>query len=279
MHTITINDPKDGSTLERTYPAAWHEVTPEQLPAVALAIGAATDPVALKLAVLVALCDFPKDIVVRLQAEHFVEVNEHGAAVLPCMDWLLEPPRWDNPELGLPPTSRLPKVTIPGTGQVFIGPGDGIQNISCSQYVFASGALDRFGASRDEKDLDLFLACTHHPDGIGWDKKRVEGWVPVLAQLPMPVKLAAVLNWRGLCAHLPTVFPNVFDTKKEDGTPGTTLGLQGMMLDVAETGVLGDFYQVEAAAMLDVFSWIEHSAQKQALSDPRNQAVPEEAEA
>ena len=85
--------------------------------------------------------------------------------------------------------------------------------------------------------------------------------------LPLEIKLAAVLNYRALRASLPDRYPNVFDQNKQDANAGTTLGLQGVMFDVAATGVLGDFKNVEYTLMHDVLSFIEHNAQKAALAE------------
>lgn len=265
MHTLTlVDEPRGGKPVSHayTYPGAWHEVERKHLTALAVILEAPGTEAEARLALLKTLTGVSNEQIARMPA---VEAFFLGDQLLPSLNWCFTEPRFDVPEERIRAISRM--ATIQHADMDWCGPGDDLMNMVFGQFAMTDNLLGVFNATKQHTDLDNALGSLYQPAHCTWSKEPIEEYATKLSTLPLEVKLAALLNYRALRAMLPAIYPNVFDQHKKEAGQGTTLGLQGVMLDVAATGVLGNFWEVESAPLHDVLSFIEHNAQKAALAN------------
>lgn len=265
MHTMEVfgtdaRDPRVARTY--VYPARWEECTPAQLGTVAALASVPIeheDPrqrdmldAHLRLRLLHELTGMADAVFCRIEPTDLLDVriDEVGAeriAFLPSLDWCVSEPLFDK--------SLVPTLEV--AGRTWIGPNDRLGRMSLLQWGFADALLTRLSQKPSAEALNTVLAALYHPAGTVWDNNRIETHATELAELEDRVKLAAVVNYRGLRAWLSQKYRRCFRRGESDPH-----GLNGMVVRLA--GIkFGTVDQVRTANLHDVMIHVEQSIRDQ----------------
>jgi hypothetical protein len=283
VHTLELLTGPSNTPVAHQFPGAWPEVRAEQLPKLALLLAVLEDNMETRLSLLRFFTGLPAS---TFAAPHGVPLEDLCTTteakgdqplkvnVLPQLDWCFTPPDL-SPEKPGPAISLLPTVKL--NGVVYTGPGDGLDNFAFERFVWVDSLFQRFAEEANEENLHHWLGAAYQPESEPWSNEPIEGHAEALKALPHDVKMAAVLNYRGLRAALAKLYGSVF-AHDPTAPAGTTLGLFGMFYDVADGGVFGPVPAVKKTPMHEVLGYVEHSNQKahaQQASAPMLDPLPQ----
>jgi hypothetical protein len=305
MHTISLFDRPnaDGTPVQHdfSFPGSWNEARPEDLRAVSrIHLSRRTDA-AKRFTLLRELAEIPGVLMKRMPpAEHFMQrvdvtdrsgpwrpVEKHEWKLLHQLDWAFGPPTYEK--------SLLPSFVHQGVR--WYGPyGDsehGFEHMTLNQWVYGTMLLQRLRAGKpEEQDLYLneFLGAVYTDDGVVSEEERLaipppdntrhlallKNWTPDhvelrgarLADVPLDLKMAALLNFEAIHSTLGLMYRRVFDP--EGGAQRSPQGLFGMAFDVAASGVFGDIYGTESAMVHKVLGMMEHQLFKDEQAAAKN---------
>ncbi|MDA3819100.1 MAG: hypothetical protein PF590_01295 [Candidatus Delongbacteria bacterium] len=84
--------------------------------------------------------------------------------------------------------NKLTKNHFPKVGK-FIGPENGLKNISAAEFAFADRFLNSFMKHRDEKHLNLLIASIYRTAPV-FEENNIEKDAKQIAKFPLAVRLA-----------------------------------------------------------------------------------------
>lgn len=301
MHEIVLQDAPDATGAPVKYtlelPGGWEDVTTrEQLIVISrnLCLAASIDaklqeedadaePLgmhAVKLDLFKELLDLPESLASRLpDAAHLVyevdttdyhtgyaPVETSEGRLLPQLDWCFSPPTF---------TKSIMRH-IEHAGTTWAGLPDDFTGLELNRWIWCATLLQQFrNADKDgvNEALNNLLAGLYHPaDSIEpWSNSTIEERAARLADLPVEVKLAAVLNFEAIHATLPPRYPRVFDPRGE--AMNSPAGMFSIAYEVAASGVFGNERLVNATAMHNVLLYMEHNLYAQHIAEKRAEAA------
>jgi hypothetical protein len=130
------------------------------------------------------------------------------------------------------------------------GPADALQNTSAAEWAFADTYLNSFLKTKNEKDLNMLIACLYRPAGNkdklndareDFDLAKIEKNMLFTSKFNLEVKLAIAVFFIGCRNHIIEKFKPVFsgsNTKKVDKS-----GWLGFFYDLAGPKT-GTYHQV-----------------------------------
>lgn len=254
MHHVEVLTTRK-RTMRFSFPGAWEECTPAQLGITAALLSTAPsqpdqerDECHLRLRLLHELTGMPDKIFCRIDPTDLLglradELGVDRVALLPGLDWALQPPCWEK--------SLVPHLVADGVR--FIGPTDRLSQMTLLQWGFCDQLMQRLGRLACPEALHELLGALYHREGTTWDHAGIEERATYLARLEDPVKLAAVLNYRGLRAWLAARYPRCFTGGEQDPH-----GIQGMAVRMAGPK-FGTVQQAYHANLHDVMVHVEQA--------------------
>ena len=281
MHTIDLYAAPGTPTRSFTFPSKWNELSAEQLPKLAMLLSVLTDEDDARVVILQTLSGMPGSAFAEpngIPYEDLCMVTEATDSTalkvtfLPQLDWCFQPPDL-SPEQPGPAKSLLPSITLPDGTITYAGPGDGLDNFSFDRFVWVDSLFQQLVTEPNDQHMNNWLGAAYQPEGTTWNSIDLEKHAEQLATLPTATKLAALLNYRGLRAACSALYPSVFSSSAEAG-PGTSLGLFGMVYDVADGGVFGAVPLVRQTLMHEVLGYVQHTNEKSMAPQPTAPAEP-----
>lgn len=260
MHKLELID-ADGRSRTYDLPGSWGECTVAQLGTVAALLSAGLEhaqdkemsDVHMRLRLLHELTGMSDAEFARIEPSDLLALrpdamNVQRVALLPWLDWAMEPPVWHS--------SALPAVTV--AGKRWQGPPDGLGTWGLKQWGFADALLQRLGSEQASAEaLAHLLGALYHPAGTAWNNEQIEERGALLVQaLDARAQLAAVLNYRALRAGLTQRYPRCFKGGEADPR-----GIQGMVVRMAGPK-FGTVEQAYAANVHDVMVYIEQTLEE-----------------
>lgn len=273
MHTLELLTGPGNTPQAHQFPGAWTELRAEQLPNLALLLAVLEDNLETRLHLLRFFTALPASTFAEPNGVPLEDLCTYTEAkgdeplqvkFLPQLDWCFTPPDF-TPEKPGPAMSLLPTVKLDRV--VYTGPGDGLDSFDFERFVWVDSLFQRFAEEANEEHLHHWLGAAYQPEGQPWNNEPIEHHGADLKALPHALKLAAVLNYRGLRAALSKLYGSVF-AHDPMAPAGTTLGLFGMFYDVADGGVFGPVPAVKKTPMHEVLGYVEHSNQKAHAQQP-----------
>jgi hypothetical protein len=217
-HTIDITGP-NGEAYSYELPGSWAELSAEKLAVVASALASGKEGAQVRMQLFKELAGIPTKVFRRISIQLSVLHGQEGG-FLPQLDWVFTTPFFD--------ISYMPSITL-GKSK-WTGPGNTLGNFSVLQLSFADICLGAVAASPTDSAVHDLLGALYYEDGAKWDHSGIEQRGKALAALPHSLKMAAILNYRGLRSTLPTIYPLTFSGKEEEhdfGIDGLLEGLAG----------------------------------------------------
>lgn len=265
MHEIRIQG--DACARTFTFPAAWDEITPEQLRIIACVLAATSENGVIRPLLLEQLAAIPPEWMALIEAEDvtffeppsrpaysFEPPTPGKAVLLPQLDWCFQQP--------VNSKSLLPKFTLEGTE--WEGPEDRLFNFTLARFAYCDSILSALASNPDEKLINGLVAALYAPKGYQWENipheiKENDLRAKRIAALPQETKLAAILNYRALRGHLAKTYWRVFEGGDDEPLDA---GLFGTIYDVCASGIFGDMDGTEQQPLFRVMGYMQHQLQK-----------------
>lgn len=261
MHTVElIGD--DKKERKYTLPSSWKECSVAQLGSIAVltSIALATDAtdedrmhaeahIRMRLFhELTGMSDMefaqlePADLITL----KYDELGAERAALLPWVDWCMVEPNFHE--------SLVSEVSV--KKKRFIGPQNMLTEWTLNQWLFADALLTKLAATGADEDLNNLMGALYRPFDRKWNNKHLEDYAAVLSGLDPRVKLAAVLNYRGLRAWFAAKYRRAFRGGEQDphGPKGMIVRLAGIKF--------GSTKKVPGADLHDVMVYVEQCIQE-----------------
>lgn len=173
--------------------------------------------------------------------------------------------------------------TIKAGGNTFIGPTDGMLDITFGEYRYAVDLLLMYSKYKEENTLNRFIGCLYRPAirthtpltpprgrtsqraRQPFDPGFIDAYGVVASKIPFHLKYA-IYQWFGNCDRYireeeimmgprEVCFSQLF-TKQNDDEEGEVrsddLGLTGLLYNVAESGLFGKPDEVDKQQYIDV---------------------------
>lgn len=211
--------------ITRRFPAKYAEFQRRHIVALASWLGAKRTLAAYPI-FLIRFLQIPRKVWKRMDAEDlfWCEVEDDEVVLMP--------------ELAYLKTEYTNLRSLVKRLGVLIGPDDRMKNITLEQVAFADMFSGQYGEDPCAKNLNLFIAALYRPFFMPWHRR----WIPLFARMaalvPRRVKLAALLNYRGLVRGSSALFPNTFGGKRTHSHVAR-LGWNGTIRKLAKTGMHG----------------------------------------
>lgn len=227
---IKYHRPVLGSTTYAVdVPATWNELTTQQLIRVAgLLFSGPSDPYRLKIELL--------RILMGLKWHHLLVIgSERLIDLFPFVEFV-------ESEIELT-QNKIDDLKLSGTR--YFGPIGDFSTLSGEEWTEADEAYIEFSRTGDQASLDRMMAVLYrpwlkgmYPKNPAWmedyrvpfSEGSVKNRLPIMATVPMPVKLAVLLWWKGCRREWESIFERVF---KEKGEGPESFGWQETMLKLS----------------------------------------------
>ena len=163
----------------------------------------------------------------------------------------------------LPERWMLPELTV--NTRRWIGPGDGLANLTFGEFLRAQPARERLAETGGHKELVKLATALYRPRALFFqkrgdahrqlfDQKDFESQCAQLSGLPESVLAGIVMNYDGCLAKFPEQYKNLYS--------GTKSGSGGSWLDVGlslarQTASLGNFYDLERSDLFLVLTTLD----------------------
>ena len=180
-------------------------------------------------------------------------------------------------------TSRLPEIEVAGI--MFIGPADGMVNITFGEYRQAWMYFELYISGRRDDDLNLLVATLYRPERLGYETLKIsptfdgqrsepfnanltQHYAALVADIPFWQKYVALI-WFLNCDRLikegeltvggkPVSFAPLFrrdrETEDVETLDETDLGLTQLLFMVAESNLFGNPDQVDRTGYIDILT-------------------------
>ncbi len=264
MHTLEIPR-KRGKNKIIEFPERWEEMTEKQfLKIMELVLAFENQEIdytdfmtqATLVLVGIVLVDAPRS---RRDEE---TINGNIAILSEYFDWLLKSKRKDGRKL-ISLNFKSVKNFLPKI-KSFIGPEDGIANLSWDQHSKASVAYKEYVKTQNEVYLNRLVASLY-TEPKGFDADKLDAISDKIADISKAHKQAVFLFYRNCLSFIQneTIRINgeniklgiLFEDSKEGGKPDG-LGLVGLQMSIAESGVFGNMEQVGKQNVYDVYAYL-----------------------
>ena len=164
-------------------------------------------------------------------------------------------------------TSLVPQLRTK-FGLKLIGPSDRLAGVNVLAFGYATAWLNTFTSNPTEDNLNCFIASLYHPRKRPFLKQKPfdggDGWerdVRLASYVRFEDKLMAAINFRGMLAAMPTIFPVTYE---EHGKKGVEVDWE-----VTVMGFTGEMpwekSKIEEMEFTSIMAWIEskHVAAKE----------------
>jgi hypothetical protein len=294
MNTLEIAE--KGITVE--YASGWHELTDDEFSYIMKnwikLIDDKITPDEFNLIILYKLLglkyspfDLQKDK--RLTAQQLEDKFSNIWMLTNTLDWLI---RVEEDENGKPVgilnytgvEQHYPFIDV--DSDTLAGPSDCMLDITFGEYRAAWRYFETYSISRNDTDLDHFIACLYRPmkknrygETIGrqpFNPDAIEKHVKKVAEIPFWQKYAITL-WFGNCDKYikeneleldgkPITFAQLFNfkTKTDDVEvlDENDLGLTGLLYMIAESGIFGTVEEINKTNYIDILLALLYWKQK-----------------
>lgn len=292
MHTIEIPDKK----VKAQYPSCWDELTDSQFAFIMQnwlkVVDGYLNQHEFKLIVLYHLLgikygpfDARRDA--RMKPETLEKKYENLWRLTETLQWLFQ----YNTEAGKKTvalsysgiTNRLPEIEA--SGILFYGPAHGITDITFGEYRHAWIHFETYIATREDHQLDLFVATLYRPEREGFDILQFQPdfdgnrrqpfnpnltghYAGMLAEVPFWQKYVALLwflncdRWikedelilGGKSVSFAPLFKKEKEQEEVETLDETDLGLTQLLFMVAESNLFGGPDQVDKTGYIDILT-------------------------
>lgn len=142
------------------------------------------------------------------------------------------------------------------------GPSDRLENITAAEFAFAEKYMTAFAASRDEKQLDLFVACLYRPAApksqrkqydirVPFDINLIEHYAKKSSRISLAEKLAIYTFYQGCRNLITNKYKAVFSSENSKEAKKSNSGWLGFFYTMAGPKT-GTFHQVAAMNIYDL---------------------------
>lgn len=215
-------------------PSEWNELTLAQLLFVAPRVMLVNKSLRLRSDILFNF--------IGLKADKLKEMNlSQLQGLFPAVDWLFKSSQLTN--------NLLKEVII--KDHVFVGPEDGLSNISVSQFAFADKFMSTFLKSKDEKYLNLMIATFYLQKGTKFKKEDIESNAEHLKYLLLDKRLAILAFFIGCRNAVSDANPDIF--KKQNKVRRSKTGWLGFFYELAGPKI-GNYTQVADMNFMEMLS-------------------------
>jgi len=147
----------------------------------------------------------------------------------------------------------------------FVGPKNGLTNLSWNQFTKAVTFYQKYIKTKDEKHLTALIAALYLPEDSTFEETDINDRIADFESLPPNVKFAVFLFFRnnlmfiqnanininGEEINLGILFQKDKKKAKSDG-----LGLVGLQMAVAESGIFGAMEEVGKQNIYDIYAYL-----------------------
>lgn len=218
------------TTYSVDVPAIWNELTSEQLIRVAgLLFSRQTDPYRIKISLLQILMSFKWHHLQIIGGERLIDL-------FPFIDFISEEIRLTE--------NKITELKLRGIR--FFGPIGDFSTLTGDEWTEADEAYIEFSQTQEESALNRMMAILFRPRQKGmwsghsqwmndyrvpYSEGTIKNRIPYMERVPLAVKLAVLLWWKGCRREWEEVFERVFQAKGEGpesfGWQETLLKLSG----------------------------------------------------
>lgn len=127
--------------------------------------------------------------------------------------------------------NRFPKIKIVFFKHLY-GPADKLSNISINEFSFALKHFNSFNTTKDEKHLDLLIACLYRPKQRNWEQFgdirkpfipfTAEKYIKQISKFEYEQKMAIYLFFNACMDLISKLYPAVFNKVVEEEKKSNT---------------------------------------------------------
>lgn len=136
----------------------------------------------------------------------------------------------------------------------YVGPGDGLENLTYGEFMYAEASRLRYVDREQPGDLADLTAALYRPRARFWqktgfggrtlfDNRRLDEQAARLKRLPETILQGVLMNYVGCLERFPQEFSDLYAGSSGNASDGTWLDV-GLSL-ARSTGALGSFHELE----------------------------------
>ena len=159
----------------------------------------------------------------------------------------------------------LPQLRV--NTRLYVGPGDGLEQLTFAEFMYAQAARDRFMATGLISNLSDLAAALYRSKAIFWqkagdaqrslfDSRRYDLESRNMSRLPETVLQGILMNYEGCLDRFPEQFEYLFKSSSESESEGGTWLDVGLGL-ARQTGALGTFAELERSNLFLVLTMLD----------------------
>lgn len=162
----------------------------------------------------------------------------------------------------LPGRWMLPTLTV--NGRCWIGPGEGLKDLTFGEFLYAQPARERYSEHGDPKELIKLATALYRPRALFFqargdnhrqlfDAREYEAQCEQLSALPPSVLLGILLCYDACLSQFPAEHPNLYSGSTGGGGSWLDVGLSL----ARQTPALGNFHELEKTNLYLVMTTLD----------------------